>query len=257
VNDAGAEGVDAIAGRLEKIRSRIEAAALRVGRDPREVALLGVSKRKSAAQVTAAIRAGLRDVGENYVQEAVAKHREVTRALDEAGDVPPRWHFIGRLQRNKVRQVVSRFDVVQTPDRESLGSELEKRASAAGRVIEALVQVDLCDEPQKGGVAPSGLAALLEASTRWAALRVTGLMAIPEATDDPESTRSAFAQLRALRDAHRQAPGGEALGELSMGMSADFEVAIEEGATIIRVGTALFGPREPLEAPEPPRSDEG
>jgi uncharacterized pyridoxal phosphate-containing UPF0001 family protein len=86
---------------------------------------------------------------------------------------------------------------------------------------------------------------------------VTGLMAIPEATDDPESTRSAFAQLRALRDAHRQAPGGETLGELSMGMSADFEVAIEEGATIIRVGTALFGPREPLEAPEPPRSDEG
>jgi pyridoxal phosphate enzyme (YggS family) len=246
---------DEIARRLEGIHARVIAAARRANRAPDEILLLGVSKRKSADQVVKAVRAGLRDVGENYVQEAVAKHAEVMDALRRTGDDPPRWHFIGRLQRNKVRTLVTRFDVVQSLDRESLGDELQRRAAAAERTLEVLVQVDLSDEPQKGGVAPDALADLLAASTRWSALRVVGLMAIPAAASGPEATRPAFARLRALRDAHRDAPGGDALSELSMGMSSDFEVAIEEGATIIRVGTALFGPRESLADATPQRSD--
>lgn len=236
---AGAE----LATRLAGLRARIEAAAARAGRAADEVALIGVSKRQPAALVSAAVRAGLGEIGENYVQEAVAKHAQVSEALADTGTAAPRWHFIGRLQRNKVRHVVGCFDVVQTVDRESLGDELERRAQAANRRLEVLLQVDLSDEPQKGGVAPDGLRDLLAASTRWQALHVTGLMAIPAATDDPEQSRPAFARLRELRDTHRDGPGAEPLRELSMGMSGDFEVAIEEGATIIRVGTAVFGPR--------------
>jgi pyridoxal phosphate enzyme (YggS family) len=229
-----------IAARLAAIRERVAAAAQRVGREAGEIALLGVAKRQPVELVRAALDAGLRDLGENYVQEAVAK-RALLAGAD--GGSEPRWHFIGQLQRNKVRQVVPIFDVVHTLDRESLGDELERRCAAADRRLEVLVQVDVSDEPQKGGVAPERLPALLEAGARWPHLALTGLMAIPAASDEPEASRAAFARLRELRDAQRGRPGGQDLRELSMGMSGDFEVAIEEGATIIRVGTALFGPR--------------
>jgi pyridoxal phosphate enzyme (YggS family) len=157
---------------------------------------------------------------------------------------PPRWHFIGRLQRNKARHVAARFDLVETLDREALGDELDRRAAAAGRRLDVLLQVDVVGEPQKGGAKPEDLPALLERSRSWGALRVVGLMAIPLETQHPEHSRPAFARLRALRDALRDAPGAGSLRALSMGMSADFEVAIEEGATIVRVGTALFGARQ-------------
>lgn len=232
-----------VAERLALLRGRIAAAAARAGRRPEEITLVGVSKRQPAEAIALAVTAGLRDVGESYVQEALAKLPEVAERLHGLGAAPPRWHFVGRLQRNKARPVVERFDVVQTLDRAALGDALDRRAAAAGRTLDVLVQVDVSGEPRKGGAAPDDLPALLEKTAAWRALRVVGLMAIPAPTRDPEDTRPAFARLRALRDTLRDAPGGAHLAELSMGMSADFEVAIEEGATIIRVGTALFGER--------------
>jgi pyridoxal phosphate enzyme (YggS family) len=157
---------------------------------------------------------------------------------------PPRWHFIGHLQRNKARLVAPVFDLVETLDSERLGVELDKRARATARSLDALLQVDLDDEPGKAGVSPEELPRLLASSTAWANLRIVGLMAIPAARHSAEESRGAFARLRQLRDALRDSPGGTQLRELSMGMSADFEVAIEEGATLVRVGTALFGARE-------------
>jgi pyridoxal phosphate enzyme (YggS family) len=231
-----------IAARLAGVQARIEAAAGRVGRDPAEITLVGVSKRQPAERVAEGARAGIRHMGENYVQEAQTKLPEVHGRLEP--DQIPRWHFIGQLQRNKARHVVRLFDVVETVDRVSLGEELDRRADGAARRLEILLQVNVSEETQKGGVAPAELPALLEASRTWTHLDVRGLMTVPAASDDPQHTRGAFAQLRELRDAHRAAPGGEALQALSMGMSGDFEVAIEEGATIIRVGTALFGARE-------------
>jgi len=232
-----------IESRLASVRARIAAAASRVGRRPEEITLVGVAKRKRPALIVAAVRAGLRDLAENYVQEAATKIPAVTAELGSAGLAVPRWHFIGQLQRNKARDVVRLFDVIACVDREPLGSELERRAIQQDRRLDALLQVNLSGESQKGGVDPGALPALLEASARWIRLRVAGLMAVPAATADPEDSRPAFARLRALRDALRGEPGGEHLSELSMGMTGDFEIAIEEGATIVRVGTAIFGAR--------------
>jgi pyridoxal phosphate enzyme (YggS family) len=225
--------------RLAAVRSRIEAAARRAGRDAREITLVGVSKRMPAERIAEAARAGLTCIGENYVQEA----REKRAAL---ADCPQalRWHLIGNLQRNKARDAVALFDVIETVDRAALAEELDRRTAAAGRTLEILLQVNVSGEPQKAGARPQDVAALLAACAALPHLRVTGLMTVPEAADDAEATRPAFARLRALRDALRAAPGGQNLRDLSMGMSADFEVAIEEGATLVRVGTALFGPRE-------------
>ena len=228
------------AARFGAIRSRIEAAAARARRDPAEVTLVGVSKRKPARAVEALVRAGIRHLGENYVQESQSKIPEVHGRLQP--DLLPRWHFIGQLQRNKARHVARLFDVVETIDRPALGDELDRRAGQVGRRLAILLQVDVCDEPQKGGAAPADLPALLEASKAWQHLELRGFMTIPAATPEPEGTRAAFARLRELRENH--CGDFPALTELSMGMSADFEVAIEEGATIIRVGTALFGPRD-------------
>lgn len=235
---------DDVATRFARVRAKIHEAAVRAGRQPSEVDLVGAAKTKPARDVVAAVRAGLRHVGENYVQEAEAKIAAVRASLEDEGLPLPRWHFIGHLQRNKVRHLAPIIDMVETVDSERLGAELDKRAGTAARTLEVLLQVDLDDEPAKGGVSPEGLPALLAASTSWANLRVTGLMAIPAAHPDPEQSRPAFARLRALRDELRDAPGGAGLRELSMGMTADFEIAIEEGATLVRVGTALFGPRE-------------
>ena len=227
--------------RLASVRARMAAAAQRAGRDPREVTLVGVSKRMPAASVAEAARAGLRCVGENYVQEA----REKRAALADCAEAQGlRWHLIGNLQRNKARDAVALFDVIETLDRAELAQELERRAAAAGRTLEVLLQVNVSGEPQKAGAQPEAVAALLAACAGLPHLRVTGLMTVPEVADDAEATRPCFARLRALRDALRGESDAESLRELSMGMSTDFEVAIEEGATLVRVGTALFGPRE-------------
>ena len=229
-----------VADRLASVRARIEAAAARSGRSPEEITLVGVSKRIPVADVVKAVRAGLHSIAENYVQEATVKLPELRAALGAAGLEAPRTHFIGQLQRNKARHVVQHFDVVETVDRAKLGEELDRRAAAAGRRLRVLLQVNVSGEAQKGGVSPREAPALLEQAAAWRHLQVAGLMTIPAAAADP---RTAFARLRELREELRGASGGERLAELSMGMSGDFEVAIEEGATSIRVGTAIFGPR--------------
>ena len=191
------------------------------------------------------VRAGLRDLGENYVQEANAKLPALREALAATEEAPPalRWHAIGRLQRNKARDVARLFDVVHSVDRIELARELDRRAREAGRRLAVFLQVNLCNEPQKGGAAPDAMPALAVACAELAHLDAIGLMVVPPDDANPEAARPAFAALRELAGRLQAGPGGERLRQLSMGMSHDFEVAIEEGATHVRVGTALFGPR--------------
>jgi pyridoxal phosphate enzyme (YggS family) len=228
-----------VAANLAALRARIAEAARRAGRDPAGVALIGVAKKHSAEAVVEAVAAGLRDVGENFAQEAREKIPAVQAALAARGLAPPRWHFLGQLQRNKARLVVPLFDAVQTVDRLDLAEELSRRAAAAGRALDVLLQVNVDAEPQKGGAAPGELPALLAAVRTLPALALRGLMAIPAPQPD---MRPAFARLRALRDDLARASGA-ALPVLSMGMSDDFEAAVAEGATCVRIGTALFGQR--------------
>jgi pyridoxal phosphate enzyme (YggS family) len=230
--------------RLREVRERTSAAALRAGRDPGEVVVLGVGKRKPADRIADAVRAGLDHVAENFAQEARDKIPSVEAMLGETGTAPPRWHFIGQLQRNKARYVARLFDCVESVDRLEVARELDHRAALAERHLDVLIQVNLSGESQKGGVAPDRVEQLLEECRSLERIRVTGLMTVPAASSDPETSRPVFAALRELGAELRRRAGSDTLRELSMGMSADFEVAIEEGATIVRVGTAIFGPRE-------------
>jgi hypothetical protein len=173
-------------------------------------------------------------VGENRVQEALAKQ-------DAAGSVPVTWHLIGTLQRNKARQAVGRFALIHSVDRLDLAGELDRRAAAGPDVQRVLLQVNCSDEPQKGGVEPSGLLPLLEAMATLRHLEVAGLMTMSALTDDLAEQRRAFRRLRELRDQGERA--GHRLPELSMGMSGDYTTAVEEGATMVRLGTILFGER--------------
>ena len=213
---------------LMRVRERIAAAATRAGRRPDDVLLIAVSKTMEAERVREAIEAGASALGENRVQEAKAKVAVLGHAVP--------WHLIGQLQTNKVKDALATFDVIQTVDRLELAREIEKRASASGRPMDVFIEVNVASEPQKAGFAPDALGGALEAIGGLPHLKVRGLMAIPPAVERAEDSRPAFRALRALAEKHR-------LGELSMGMSGDFEVAIEEGATLVRVGTAIFGPR--------------
>jgi PLP dependent protein len=223
-----------ISERVAEVCARIDEAAIRAGRSPGSVRLVAVSKTKPPEAIRAAYAAGQRDFGENYVQELTQK----AEALADLPDV--RLHFIGALQRNKAKQAVSAASVIHTVDRAELAAELERHAGTLGRTVDVLLEVNVGGEASKAGCAPEAVPALLEAARRAPHLRVVGLMAIPPYLDDPEAVRPFFARLRALRDS-LEAP--ELLPELSMGMSHDFHVAIEEGATIVRVGTAIFGAR--------------
>jgi pyridoxal phosphate enzyme (YggS family) len=233
-----------VADRLAAVRQCMASAARRAGRSENEITLVGVTKRQAVERIAAAVRAGVTTLGENYVQEMRSKQPLLAQLLSPEQVARIRWRMIGRLQRNKARPAAELFDAVETLDRSALAVELDKRAGAAGRVLEVLIQVNLSGEPQKGGVEGSELPELLSACHSLHHLRVTGLMVIPAAVDDPETNRPVFAQLRELRDTLRGQPGGGDLHELSMGMSGDYEIAIEEGATLVRVGTALFGTRE-------------
>jgi pyridoxal phosphate enzyme (YggS family) len=212
---------------LERVRERIARAAQRAGRRPEDILLIGASKTVPPERIREALEAGLAALGENRVQEA----REKIRALGR----PVPWHLIGPLQGNKVKDAVELFDVIHSVDRLKLAAEVARRAR---RPMDVLVEVNLAREPAKSGFAPPELKPALETLQDLPGLRVRGLMAIPPASDDPEQSRPWFRALRELRDA-------AGLPELSMGMSADFEVAVEEGATMVRVGTAIFGPRPP------------
>lgn len=222
-----------IAENLERVRERIARAAHRVGRAPEEVLLVGATKGVDPERIADAVEAGLEIVGENYVQEAQRK-REVL------GD-RVRWHMIGRLQRNKVRHAVRIFEMVQSVDSLKLAQEVQKRAEREGKKIAILIQVNLAGEETKAGVSPEGVEALARAIQRMPNLELRGLMTMPPYFEDPEGARPYFRTLRELRD--RLLEKDLPLKELSMGMSGDFEVAIEEGATMVRIGTAIFGPR--------------
>ncbi len=221
-----------IAENIARVRSRIEAACSRVGRDPGEVKLVAVSKTHSAEVVREGIAAGLNVFGENKVQEAEGKIGAIGRKDVE-------WHLIGHLQSNKARRAVELFDVIESVDSLELARRLERICEEDGHdELSVYVQVDLGGEETKSGVAESELPELAAYLHGCKHLRFNGLMVLPPLFDDPGETRPYFQRLRAIRD--RVLAGGE----LSMGMTNDFEVAIEEGATVVRVGTAIFGTRE-------------
>jgi pyridoxal phosphate enzyme (YggS family) len=231
--------MSSIADRLTAVRARIAAAARSAGRDPASILLVAISKTFSIDCVREAYDAGQRDFGENRVQEALAK-------IATGADLPVRWHLVGHLQSNKARRAASAFAMIQSIDSVELLQKVDAAAAEAGTAPDLLIQVDLAGEATKFGLPPAGVPALLEAASRLRAARVVGLMTLPPIPETPEEARPWFRRLRELRDgwlgAGRPAP---MLHELSMGMSGDFEVAIQEGATILRVGTAIFGSRTP------------
>jgi pyridoxal phosphate enzyme (YggS family) len=218
------------------ILRRIDAAAGRVGRDASTVRLLGVTKTVEPAKIREAFDAGLKLFGENYLQEAFSKMDRLPSDVE--------WHMIGHLQSNKARRAVDAFAMIQSLDRPSLGEELQKAAAARDIRMPVLLQVNLGDEATKSGCGAEALEALARRTSGWPNLLVKGLMALPPYLEDPEEVRPYFRRLKELAErlAKLKLPGVE-MKELSMGMSHDFEVAVEEGATIVRVGSALFGER--------------
>lgn len=221
---------------LHEIRERMVAVALKAGRDPASVRLVAVSKTKPAELVDEAARAGQRLFGENYVQELVAKASAVAE--------PVEWHYIGALQSNKVRQIAGVVTMIHSVDRLSLAAEIDRQWGRLGRSCDVLVQVNVSGESSKSGTTTEAAIGLVTAVSGFPHLRVKGLMTMPPFFDDPEGARPYFRALRELAGViDRQAIPGVAMTELSMGMSGDFEVAIEEGATLVRVGTAIFGGR--------------
>ncbi|MDO3377465.1 YggS family pyridoxal phosphate-dependent enzyme [Geoalkalibacter halelectricus] len=225
-----------IAANLQQIRAEIAAACLRAARDPEAVRLVAVSKTKSAAAISEAATAGQRIFGESYVQEFLDKSPEVRQAVE--------WHFVGHLQSNKVKYLRDRVTLIHSVDRLSLAREIDRQWARCEHPLAVLMQVNLGDEDSKSGIAPDQAADLARAIAALPHLRLRGLMTLPPYFDDPEEVRPFFRRLRLLADeiAALALPGVR-MEELSMGMSHDFTVAIEEGATLVRIGTAIFGSR--------------
>ncbi len=223
---------------FDHVRKKITIAALKVGRDPGEVTLVAVSKRVSVAKIENAISTGQLLFGENYLQEAEEKIRDI------ATDV--QWHFIGHFQSNKAKQVAELFDAVETLDRFKVAQALEKKLAQINKIMPVYIQVNIGREEQKGGVRPEEAEALVRKVLEFPHLDFMGLMAMPPYFQDPEKSRPYFRKLRLLAEdlAKKGLKGKSDKLGLSMGMSGDYEVAIEEGSTLVRVGTALFGERE-------------
>jgi len=221
---------------VARIRERIAEAALRRGRDPSGVRLMAVTKTVDDSRIGEALAAGVDILGENYVQEAKRKIEILGRKVE--------WHFIGHLQSNKARYAVRLFDLIHSVDRSGLAAELDRRSDRAGVVTPVLIQVSLGGEETKGGVLPEDALALVREVAAMKHLSVRGLMTMPPWFDDPEEARPFFRALREMGERVRELViPGVSMEELSMGMTQDYEVAVEEGATIVRVGRALFGER--------------
>ena len=226
-----------VAANYRKIMDRISEAALKAGRNPQEIKLLAAAKSQSIESIRAAIAAGVGLVGENYVQEAEHKRQAISE--------PVEWHMIGHLQRNKVQPALKTFDLVQSLDSAALALELEKEGKKRGKTVRTLVEVNLGDEQLKSGVAQDAVLELLKRVGDLAHLRVEGFMAIPPFRENPEEVRPFFTALKNLQaELQCLKIPNVVLNELSMGMTHDYPVAVEEGATIVRIGTALFGPRK-------------
>ncbi|HCX89274.1 MAG: YggS family pyridoxal phosphate-dependent enzyme [Deltaproteobacteria bacterium CG12_big_fil_rev_8_21_14_0_65_43_10] len=226
-----------IADNLLLVKERVEKAALKAGRDPGEIKLVAVSKTVGVEEIREAISAGATILGESYVQEAKEKIEEIDHQVQ--------WHMIGHLQTNKVKQAINLFDMIHSVDRIGLAEEINKRAKQSGKRVSVLIQVNISQETTKSGIERDRAISLVLEVSNLTNLKVEGLMTMPPYFDDPDDARPYFKSLRELKGEI----GGErfeniSMKELSMGMSNDFEIAIEEGATIIRVGTAIFGERE-------------
>ena len=219
---------------LLRVIERIEKAAQRAGRDPQAIKLVAVSKTVEVVRIREAIEAGVKILGENYVQEAQKK-------IGEIGQTVP-WHFIGHLQLNKAKYVVRLFEMIHSLDSLPLAEELNRKAQQVGRRLEVLIEVNISGEATKSGTDEENVFALARAIQNFGHLSLGGLMTLPPYFDSPDMSRPYFIRLRELKE--KMARQGIPVAELSMGMSNDFEVAIEEGATYVRVGTAIFGPRK-------------
>lgn len=226
-----------IAENLKSIQQKIEETAKRAGRDPKEIMLVAVSKTKPNSDILEAITAGHLHFGENRMKELEDKMTEI-----EIPDVV--WHFIGNLQTNKIKYIADRVNWIHSVEKAKYLKEIDKRARKANRVVNALVQVNISNEKQKGGCKPADLAQILESAQNYDYVKVRGLMGMATFVDDPEDVRSEFKLLKELFDSHQTYNGGSVnLQHLSMGMTNDMEVAIEEGATMVRIGSAIFGER--------------
>lgn len=225
-----------VAANYGRILDCISAAALKSGRKAQEVRLLAAAKSQSVELIRAAVAAGVRLIGENYVQEAREKKQAISTPLE--------WHMIGHLQRNKVKVAVELFDVIETLDSAVLARELDKEGRKRNRTMRAMIEVNLAGEESKSGIPKGQVSTLVAAVGELSHLRVEGLMTVPPFRENLEEIRPYFRELRLLKDElqHLQTPNVN-LQELSMGMTHDYAVAVEEGATIVRIGTALFGPR--------------
>jgi len=223
---------------IEAIHQRIAQACLRAGRDPAEVTLVAVTKTFPAEAVAIAVKCGISDIGENYVQELLEKR-------DQLRDHNIRWHFIGHLQSNKVKYLVEWIHLIHAVDRKELVQEIDRRAGKAGRIIEVMVEVNTTGEQSKFGVSPDKTVPFIQTLAEFRNVNVAGLMTIGPFLPDPEGSRPMFRRLRELREEARQLnQPNVSMHYLSMGMTGDFEVAIEEGATHVRLGTAIFGRRQ-------------
>ncbi len=223
--------------RLENITSRIQKAALACNRDPDSIRLVAVSKTKPAEQVMAAIEAGVTTFGENYIQEAREK-------INTLSTHPVSWHFIGHLQTNKAKYVVKLFDLIHSVDTLKLAKEINRKAQKIDKIQQVLVQVNIAEEASKSGTREQDALELIQAISEMKNLSIQGLMTMPPFYNDPEKARPFFSALRILSNRiQEQAIPNVSMTELSMGMTGDFETAIQEGATLVRIGTAIFGQR--------------
>lgn len=222
---------------IQSLEARLEAACARARRNRDEITLVAVSKTFGADLIREALKAGLKDFGENYVQELISKNLELIESS-------PRWHFIGHLQSNKVKYIAGFVHLIHSVDNMKLAREIDKRAAGCGRILDVLVEIHTTDEATKSGVVPEKAAGLVREMAGLTHVRVCGLMTMGPFSDDPNDSRPCFRQVAALaREIDQIGIEGVSMKRLSMGMSSDFEVAIEEGATIVRIGTVVFGQR--------------
>lgn len=227
-----------IAQNVENVRKKIEEICVRCGRKPEEITIVAVSKTFGIEKIKEAAEAGVLDVGENYVQELNEKKGKLA-------DPNIRWHFIGHLQTNKAKYIADYVHLIHTVDSERLGSELQKRAGKVGRILDVLVEVHTTDEATKYGVSPEKTLQLVKELSKFDRVRILGLMTMGPFSDDPNNSRPSFQQLVHLKkEIEREGIDNVQMKHLSMGMTHDFAVAIEEGATIVRIGTAMFGERK-------------